>query len=299
MTLKKKVALGAVALLLAWPLMRGARSAWYEYNNFRLPRTAPQRPRDADQLGLRDVQFASADHGTMRGWYIPSRTGAAVVVAGGSGCDRTVMLRHARLLVGAGLGVLLFDWPGCGESEGAIGFGRHEVEAVRSAVDFVARQPDVQAGRIGALGFSQGSWAALLAGEQDPRLAAFVLEGVFDDPRSQIMAEYESGGLAAGWGAVVGATVGGLERSPEHALARIAAIAPRPVVFVTGSRDVSVPTRLTRALFDAAPQPRELWVIDSATHGGYLTADPKYGARMRDFLVRALRSTPPGPPAAR
>ena len=288
MKLLGRLGLGVILLLSAWPLVRGYHSARFEYGNFHLPRTHPQRPADASALRLEDVQFTGAGGTILRGWYIPSRTGAAVVLAAGSGGDRTMLLDQARVIAAGGTGALLFDWPGCGESEGEIGAGAAERAAVRGAVDFVASRPDVQAGRIGLLGFSLGSWAALLEGERDARVASFVLQGVFDDPRSQTMVEYAPSGRFAQWGAVLGERLAGMDQDPGRASLQLAAVSPRPIAFVTGTLDRVVPPALTRALHATAREPKELWVIEGATHGDYATVDPGFGPRLRAFVERTL-----------
>ncbi|MCC7053621.1 MAG: hypothetical protein IT355_10150 [Gemmatimonadaceae bacterium] len=293
MKLLGRLVLVIVVLLVSWQLARGVHSARYEYNNFHAPRSRPQRPRDGSLPGVQDVQFAGASGTTLRGWYVPSRTGAAVILAGGSGTDRTGMLNEARALVAGGLGVLVFDWPGCGESDGTIGVGDAERAAVRGAVDFVASRPDVRPGRIGILGFSLGSWASLLEGASDMRVAGFVVEGAFDEPRSQTLAEYQRSGLAAQWGAVLGARLAGLARRPDRVVDIVAGIAPRPIVFITGLRDVTVPPPLTRAVHAAAGEPKQLWVVPAASHGGYIAADTSVASRLRAFFLETL--APPVP----
>ena len=278
----------AAALAMAWPLARGLRIAWYEYNNFDQPRTRPTRPRDAAALGLLDAEFRTSDGLTMRGWYIPSRTGASVILVGGSGSDRNAMLDHARALCVGGTGALLFDLPGTGFSDGRAGVGEGERAAVAAAVDYVRARPDVHHGRIGIIGFSLGSWASLLIGAADARIRAFVVEGVFDDPWSQTKMEYEDAGPLAQWGALLGARLAGMERSPGGTREAVRLIAPRPLLFVAGTRDMTVPASLTRAVYDAASEPKQFWLIKGAAHGGYVSADSSFGPRLRAYVESVL-----------
>ena len=50
----------------------------------------------------------------VRGWYVPTRNRATVILTHGAGADRSQVLPEARTLVQGGFGVLLFDWPGHG-----------------------------------------------------------------------------------------------------------------------------------------------------------------------------------------
>lgn len=292
MKIIRRIFLVALTLIVGWQVMRGARAARFEYNIFRTPRRVPQRPPDAAELGLRDVEFPSADGSTsLKGWYIASRTGAVVVAVGGSAADRTAMLEYARLLEAGGTGVLLFDWPGCGESGGKIGFGPAERDAIRGAVSFVSRQPDLRDGRIGLLGFSLGAHMAFHAASDDQRVRALVVEGVFGDPWQQARAEYGGSGPAATWGALLGDYLAGVEWEPPDAAPAAARIAPRPFLIVAGTDDHTVPAHLSREVFDLASEPKTFWLIDGAGHGEYLTSDRSYGTRLRTYIEGALAPT--------
>jgi uncharacterized protein len=61
-----------------------------------------------------DVSLRTSDGLRLAGWYVPSRNGAAVIAFPG----RKGPVRHARMLVRHGYGVLLLDRRGEGESEG-------------------------------------------------------------------------------------------------------------------------------------------------------------------------------------
>lgn len=214
-----------------------------------------------------------------------------MVVVGGSASTRDGMLDHARLLHSGGTGVLLFDWPGCGESGGQIGVGPGERAAVSGAIGFVAQQPDVRDGRIGLLGFSLGAHMSFFVAAADSRVRMLVVEGVFSDPWKQGLAEYRDGGVAAQWGALFGDLLGGMDRKVLDAAAAAAGIAPRPFLVVAGGADRTVPVELSRQIFDLAREPKSFWLIEGAGHGEYLTADPTYGPRLRQFVEGALAAT--------
>ena len=102
---------------------------------------------------LEQVAFETADGLTLKGWYVPSRNGAAVIAAPG----RAGSQKQARMLVRHGYGVLLFDRRGEGESQGdPNAFGWDASNDMRAAVAFLQRRPDVENGRIGGIGLSVG-----------------------------------------------------------------------------------------------------------------------------------------------
>ena len=79
-------------------------------------------PRTELGTAFEDVQFRTSDGLLLKGWYIPSKNGAAVIAFPG----RSGPQKQARMLASHGYGVLLFDRRGEGESEGdpnAFGWG--------------------------------------------------------------------------------------------------------------------------------------------------------------------------------
>ncbi len=287
-------------LLAAFALFgRDARrlvlSAWSEYSVFRPAHAAVPRPPDAAALGLRDVALPVAGVGTVRGWYAPSRNGAAVVLAHGSGGDRREVLDAARALAGGGYGVLLFDWPGHGESEGVIRFGAPERRTLAAAVAHAARQPDVDPRRVGVYGFSIGALLAAQVAADDPAIRAVVLAASPTSVDELTRHEYAAKGRAALWGAVLGDRLGGLRPDDPQPIAVVRRIAPRPLLILTGTADGTVPPAMARALYAAAGDPKRLWLVDGAGHGGYGQAAPGFGAEIRGFFDGALAPGAAGP----
>ena len=110
---------------------------------------------------------------TLSGWFVPSRNGAAVVVADGAGSTRASVRAHAEVLAWHGFGVLAFDARGHGRSEGrAMDFGWYGDEDVGAAVAFVRGRPGVDANRIGAVGLSMGGEEVIGAAATNPGIRA-------------------------------------------------------------------------------------------------------------------------------
>src|SRR3954469_15335340 len=100
----------------------------------------------AAHLGVayEDVTLRTDDGLHLRGWYVPSRNGAAVMVYPG----RAKAQKHARFLARAGYGVLLGDRRGEGTSHGdPHGFGWTFDEDIRAGVRFLQHRADVDRGR--------------------------------------------------------------------------------------------------------------------------------------------------------
>lgn len=287
----RRAALALVALaLLGYVALRVERT-WAAYAEDFSPRRPPLPP--AGLAGARAVTFGAG----VRGWYVPSRNGAAVLFVHGTDADRRQLAPEAALLAARGYGALVFDLPGHGESDGTVRWDAPERQAVRAAVDFLVAQPDVDPRHVGAYGFSLGTYVLLGAASEDPRLGVLVLAGAFDTSRGLLSAQL---GRLAPLLVPVAAHAWrrhGLDPRGWEPVERIGRLAPRPLLLVTGTDDTAVPSALTERLFAAAAEPKTLWRIPGAGHGDYArAAGEAWGTRLTDFFDRALPA--PATPSA-
>jgi hypothetical protein len=249
---------------------------------------APVRPADLGRSQQR-ISVTTRDGLTLAGWYVPSRNRAAVIAFPG----RQGTVRHARMLVGHGYGVVLLDRRGEGESDGdfnARGWGGEpDLEA---ALDFLGRRPDVDAERIGGLGLSVGGELLLQTAARDGRLRAVVSEGA---GRQSLADQMETPDVPAAlrWlspmtiETVAGAVLA--NRRPPAGLAdAMPRIAPRPVMLITGGRG-NADEELNAVYRNAGGPTVSLWRIPAAGHtAGISTAPQAYERRVIGFFDRAL-----------
>jgi alpha-beta hydrolase superfamily lysophospholipase len=285
------VACAAIALLGGgFAALIGLRSYNREIGEF-FPARRPVAL-SAAAAGLPEVEtvaFRDRRGGTLRGWFVPSRTGAAVVLVHGAGGDRSSLAPEARALVARGIGVLTFDLPGHGESEGEIHWSTGESLALVAALDFLDTQPDLGGQRTGVLGFSLGGVIAARVAASDPRPKAVVLAGTPSNQPDQVKFEYGQWGPLSEWPALMALRSRGMPLDRDQARDVIGAISPRPVLIVTGTADTTVPDFLGHDLFARARDPKELLVIEGGAHGAYDTAPASpYLDRITDFFARTL-----------
>jgi dipeptidyl aminopeptidase/acylaminoacyl peptidase len=278
--------LGAVAIRESMGVAARERAVFH-------PRQGPVMPpaRSGDFAALSDVAFTSPDGARLHGWLLPPRNGALVILLHGSEADRAQMLPEAALLSARGYGVLLFDWPGHGESSGSVHWDGAEREALKAAVDYVGEQPFLHAPRIGVLGFSMGGAIAAQVAAADDRLRAVILEATFADALEQTLAALGGRrGLVKQWPARLAYWWEGMDLRAMRPADAVPSISPRPVLIIGGSRDTVVPAWMVQKLFDAAREPKQLWIVPGAEHGGYDRIAPdEYRRRIGEFFDRTLR----------
>lgn len=280
--------LGVVAATITPALFIAVRSYREEVAVFFPPRRPVALTPAASGLPrLQPVSF-SAGSVELRGWYAESTNRAAVLLVHGAGGDRTALLPEAVALAEAGFGVLSFDLPGHGESGGSIEWGEPERQSLRAALDWLSRRSDVDPARLGALGFSLGGYVLVQVAAGDSRIRALVLAGTPSDPVQQAHFQHRRFGPLSTWPALYALRRGGMDLN-VRGRDFVARIAPRPLLIVTGSEDATVPASMADELFRTARDPRELYVIPGAGHGGYeREAGPAYTARLIAFYRPAL-----------
>jgi fermentation-respiration switch protein FrsA (DUF1100 family) len=201
------------------------------------------------------------------------------------------------MLARHGYGSLFFDWRAHGESEGDIStWSDHEQRDFAAAVGFVLHRPEVVDGRVAGLGFSVGASTVAVGAAADPRVRAVVLEAVFPSFADEMKNKMSKFGPVSLWPTELAARQAGVDFDHIRPVDRVAEISPRPLLIIAGSVDHDTPLPFARRVFDAASQPKELWVVDGADHGQCWTvAAAEYESVLVDFLDRAFSLRAPGP----
>ena len=296
-------ALAGVSLLLLAAAAVAGRALWLQERYFHYPRPAAVRP--ADLAGAEDVVLATADGLRLRGWYLPSRTGAAVLLVHGLGQTRADLLPEARALAGAGHGVLLLDLRAHGESEGATStWGDRERQDVRAGLAFLRARPDVDPARVGALGFSIGSAAVALVAAEDGGVAATALLSPFNTLWLAAAYDFRRFGPLTQGASLVPFWWRDVAVDDVRPIDALDALRGRPLFVVAGGLESGQPLLdafFARAQADGA----QVWRIPHAGHGHFAQVEPAYLPRLRAFFDAALApgaarapatGAPAGPP---
>lgn len=282
------VAGGLVLLVLA---ARIARAVIGELRDVKPHRIAvPNAPPVLADGPMQDVLLRTRDGVDIRGWYAPTRNGAAIVLGHGYGANRTQLMPEAKLLAEQGYGVLVFDYRAHGESGGDMtSYGDHEREDVRSAVDFVARQPGVDAKRLGALGFSMGAPPIALVAAEDRPFRAVVLEGVTSSLIDACLDESGAFGWVLAEPIALTLKARGVRVEQVRIDQAVARFGKTALLAVQGALEDSRLAGRTRQVYAAADGPKSYLVVKNAGHGGYFDGDHEaYARALTSFFASAL-----------
>ncbi|HEY8599920.1 MAG TPA: alpha/beta hydrolase [Thermomicrobiales bacterium] len=245
---------------------------------------------------LEAITFHTADGLMLHGWYLPhDAPHAALIIAHGYSMNRGELLDLARGMRGRGYATLLFDFRAHGASEGkrsTIGF--REAGDVAAAARFLHAQPTLAGCAIGAIGLSMGAVATIGAAIEEPLIAAVV-----SDSGYATLSEIAAGGLrllfhlpAFPFAPLVIRFSELLTRARIGAASPVdivAQIAPRPILFIHGSADRLIPLANAHALYAAANEPKELWIVPGVAHASaYHQVQDEYLRRLDRFFTTTL-----------
>ena len=244
------------------------------------------------------VSIPGPEH-AVAGWWMDAGDSAPVVLLlHPVRADRRAMLSRADLLRGRGFSTLLIDLQAHGETPGeAITFGKRESADVTAALTWLHQKRRNR--RVGVIGCSLGG-AALLLGPQPAGVDAVVLEAVY--PRFsravQNRLRLRFGSLARALASLLLVQleprigVSPQELEPIRSIGRLGA----PVLVVAGSLDRHTMIEESKELFEAAAEPKRLWIVDGALHEDFPAFDPEgYDAHVITFLEEELWEVRPSP----
>ena len=189
-------------------------------------------------------------------WTTPAgegRTPAALLLHGFSSSKERMAQTVGRELLALGVASLALDLPFHGERDGdsrslsknplaLVGAWRTAIAESRDAITWLASQPQVDAQRIGVVGYSLGGFLALMTAAEDERLRVVALAAAGDLPDATPYA----------------ALVRGLV-NPLRAAERLDG---RPLLLVNGRSDTTTRPSQAQRLFDASPEPKTLHWYD-------------------------------------
>lgn len=245
----------------------------------------PRFPNWRDPAGAtiyyRNVTLTAADGVELDAWYVPATsvpttTGetATVILAHGLQETKGTMRHLVPWLHAAGYNVMLLDFRGHGASEKQpTTVGRVEVLDLQAALDWL--DTNGAGDRVGGLGMSMGAAVLVNTAAQDDRLDALVLDSMF--------AEWNDTDFAAGYRLPPDWLVPGVP-SPEELMPELHV----PVFIIHGTADILTEVKHAQRVYQAANEPKQLWINDSGHAWSSWTYPDVYRQKVLRFFDETL-----------
>jgi len=239
-----------------------------------------------DRLGLdyRVVRFKTADGLELYGWFLPAKGSAEGTILHLHGNAENISTHFVNVawLPERGFNVFVFDYRGYGASEGepTLDGAQKDIDA---ATKTLLERSDVEKDRIVFYGQSLGGALAVYNVANSPfrdHIRALVIESTFSD-----YVEIAREELASHWFTWPIQWLPSLTVDDKYSpLLAVKKISPIPLLIIQGDKDAIVPVHDAVQLYDAALEPKRLWIVPGAGHIQAMRREAE-----RDRLVGYLR----------
>jgi fermentation-respiration switch protein FrsA (DUF1100 family) len=189
------------------------------------------------------------------------------------GANADYAVRWQRL----GLSVLLFDYRGYGQSEGAFPSEAAVYQDADAAWRYLTEDRGIAPEEILIYGHSLGGAIAIDLAVRQPRAAGLIVESSFTSIRDMAYRTTPFGFLPIDQ--ILTQRFDSIRKVPRLQV---------PVLYAHGAQDVQVPADMSEALYAATRSPKMLWISPTGGHAiGNVDGDG-YGQAIREFLDRYL-----------
>jgi fermentation-respiration switch protein FrsA (DUF1100 family) len=261
--------LGGVGGIGALEYLRGR----YQHNSVFTPDDEPSGGWvPSDSIDVEDVWFEAPDGQKLHGWWIgrPKAAGTVLYCHGSSGsiAHRVGVFRE---LSAARMNVFAFDYRGYGQSTGTPNERGLYTDA-RAAYDHLVGPLGRSPEEIILFGHSLGGAVAIDAA-LDRSVAGLVVESSFTDIKDMARTLHPQIPLHL------------IARNGFRSIEKVGELT-LPKLFIHGTDDETVPFEIGRRLYEAAAEPKELYVVEGAGHND---VHQQGGAAYRRRLARFRR----------
>jgi hypothetical protein len=221
-------------------------------------------------LEYEDVWFAAEDGVKLHGWWVPKPDAPVFLWFHGNAGNISHRLDNIKLLWDkVGVQVFIFDYREYGKSQGRISREGTYKDAA-AAYRYVSETRGTPGEDIVLFGRSLGTALAVDLVLKVP-CRRLIIESAFTN--SSDMARLFAP-FMVDW----------RPRVPYDNLGKIGKI-KAPVLIIHGEQDEIIPVEMSRRLFAAAPEPKELYIIRGAHHNDtYFMGGEPYFDRLRNFI---------------
>jgi len=234
----------------------------------------------AANMDWEDVRITTDDGVELSAWWVPARPrrGALLFFHGNAG-NISHRIESIQIFHRLGLSVLIMDYRGYGQSGGRPSESGTYLDA-EAAWRHLVQSHGLAPRDIVVFGRSLGAAiAAHLARELEAGPAALILESAFTSAPDMAQEAYPI--LPARW----------LARF-RYATREYVQEVKTPVLVIHSEDDEIVPFHHGKAVFDAAPEPKQLLALEGGHNTGFMESARRYSRGLDEFLTQAAGMPP-------
>ncbi|WP_293305017.1 alpha/beta fold hydrolase [Microcoleus sp. PH2017_22_RUC_O_B] len=201
--------------------------------------------------------------------------GRVVLYLHGNGSNVGANVEHANRFHRLGVSVFLIDYRGYGKSQGDFPSESRVYEDAQQAWDYLVKQRGINPNQIYIYGHSLGGAIAIDLAVRHPEAAGLIVEGSFTSIRAMVNFQQPQ---------FLMFPIDLLLTQRFDSLSKVDRL-QMPVLFIHGTADSVVPAEMSKKLFDAAPEPKQLYMVPNGGHNNAAQiGGAEYLQRVRQFL---------------
>jgi pimeloyl-ACP methyl ester carboxylesterase len=239
------------------------------------------------------LNFTDSAGGEHEGWLLLGLKGAPVILLShGYNSNRSDLLSLGMVLRENHYNVYVFNFYGPRSKVAYSNLGVREAADLLAAIQTVVHQPSVNPHRVGLYGTTLGGYASLVAAQRSRLVRAIVLDTPYDRPEQMFDTQIDSalGGSSSAfrWLAEAEFHLFTWGTKPLPLRDSLWKLEGMPKLFISG-RDIPALAAITEELYNMAPQPKRLLVLEhsrAALASG--AAKKEYETQILNFFLQNL-----------
>jgi uncharacterized protein len=239
-----------------------------------------------NNIPYQEVELTTKDGIKLAAWYTPPQNTAVILVAHGYNGNRPENMYV--MFAQHGYGVLAWDFRAHGQSGGeTCSLGYYEQLDMEAGLDYALDQTDVE--HVGAWGGSMGAATVILTAAKRPEIEAVVSDSAFPT-LEDVMKLNMQNKIMQPFVLFFWEQRSGSQMDQVRPVDEIGKISPRAVFIIDGWEGGTITMNSPHRLFDAAGEPKQLWVEDGVPHLAMYGKDPKkYEKQVMGFFDEYLK----------
>jgi len=219
----------------------------------------------------------------VHGWWIPAaaenrspmKSEWVLLFLHGNADNISENLKHSNRFHQLGFSVFMVDYRGYGLSQGKFPTESTVYEDVETAWNYLVNQRGIPPEKIVIYGHSLGGAIAIDLASRKPNAAGAIIEASFTSMRDMVDYQYPHFNIFP------------IDWILTHRFDSISKVKDlkMPILFTHGTADETVPTSMSQELFDAANEPKKLFIVPTADHNNIArVSGEKYFETIREFM---------------
>ncbi|HEY9625294.1 MAG TPA: alpha/beta fold hydrolase [Crinalium sp.] len=215
----------------------------------------------------------------LHSWWVPARGREVGVLLylHGNGENVGANVAQTARFHNMGLSVLVIDYRGYGRSNGGFPSETKVYQDAETAWQYLVNERNIPAERILLYGHSLGGAIAIDLATRHPDAAGLIVQSSFTSMRDMAYRTTPYGFLP----------IDLILTQKFNSIAKVSSL-KMPLLFIHGTADWDVPSDMSQTLYEAAPNPKEVWMVPGAGHNDVAeTAGEQYAQVVEAFIQRS------------